>query len=777
MPTIFQQDNFSLGIHTRPGQVENGESYAADIKNLRIDEQGWLTLRENFREVGRSNPSSITGVATSDTHLFVLRADRSLEIRSIENPSVTLTVISDVPLAEGRLSLVSTFTDYVMFTTEGEDRGYWLDFRDDIPRKINKLGIDPPSSDSFQIDSLIPANTDTTAFVLYAITYVRNFEPETGEPPPNDLFNGMESQLSSPVVFHTVREGEAPITGTPETIVVNIDGEWTWANLGVSFAGSPGEAGGGVRLVAINFTDKNDEDATAKLGRLRDALFVTNVDREFRIIAEDGSTVVTSSDISDAAVVPGEGLLIEFSSDLSALPSIGDTISFAIVTNSQDPSFTLDSDDYYPAQMTFSHSPDAQATGINVYRSLFFREGQEGYAALKEMVDDPDTELDLVALQFRKIAFVSRSEVLPFFDGVKRELSDPDDSSSDYVYSPYFSHDTTAEPFRDYYVWGDMAEYRNSARLPPESKSIAYHNDRLFAPVGDRLVFSDVEFGEIRPWSFPLSNDIRRIRPGRVDFAVSFREVLLFGGRDGLFRLNGADPTNFDSDEISRIGPLDSFAWSATDNTLGFVGENGLYLTDAATVEYVSDMVLDTFFRDKRARRGVVLFFSDNTFLFSVGLQPVNGGEIDDHLFRRDKGYWTRWDKQSLIQAASGGADWTRYWIAGDGEPRIKELEWNELNDDADLEWSWESNWISGRIGGIQNYSKQFQQFLISAESDTEMMLETWTNKNPTPVVTMFTSRDDDYFQIIPIERYAELLRFRVSGVGPLQIRGMQIET
>ena len=138
---------------------------------------------------------------------------------------------------------------------------------------------------------------------------------------------------------------------------------------------------------------------------------------------------------------------------------------------------------------------------------------------------------------------------------------------------------------------------------------------------GNRLVYSDFDFGNLKLWAFPTRNAIRRSRPGRIDFVAEHREVLLFGGRDGLYRLTGVDPSNFNSDEISRTGPLDGYSWNATINALGYIGENGFYLTDAAETQYVSKIVLDKFFENKRARRGTMLFFSDDTFLFSVGLQ------------------------------------------------------------------------------------------------------------------------------------------------------------
>ena len=60
-------------------------------------------------------------------------------------------------------------------------------------------------------------------------------------------------------------------------------------------------------------------------------------------------------------------------------------------------------------------------------------------------------------------------------------------------------------------------------------------------------------------------------------------------------------------------------------DTLGFLGLRGLYLTDASSVEFISDEALDGFFDGQVVKHGSVVFFQDNTILFFVGLQPVGG--------------------------------------------------------------------------------------------------------------------------------------------------------
>ena len=81
--------------------------------------------------------------------------------------------------------------------------------------------------------------------------------------------------------------------------------------------------------------------------------------------------------------------------------------------------------------------------------------------------------------------------------------------------------------------------------------------------------------------------------PTRVDFVEEINEVLIYGGRDGLYRHTGETEYNFREGQISGIGPLDGHAWGKTADALAFVGENGFYVTDATTVQPVSQSTLD----------------------------------------------------------------------------------------------------------------------------------------------------------------------------------------
>lgn len=309
-------------------------------------------------------------------------------------------------------------------------------------------------------------------------------------------------------------------------------------------------------------------------------------------------------------------------------------------------------------------------------------------------------------------------------------------------------------------------------RMPLGVKSIHYHQGRIFAPTGDRLVFTGYDGTIPEFWTFPPNNFVRHVNSGRVDFCVSHREVLLFGGADGLFRLTGRDVYDFEADQISAAGPLDGYSWGVMKDTLGFLGNRGLYLTDASSVEFVSDEALDGFFDAQVVEHGSVVFLQDNAILFFVSLRPVGKPEITDYIFAFDDRHWVRWSGERVGQIAVLGGK----FYAGGGSI-LQEIEWYAgESTDPNLAWAWESNFIHGQESGAGNLTKRFAELLLSAAEGTQITLKTWIDNQKRPTEREIITRDDFYFQRIPIERIGKRLRFRLEGKGPVEIRGMQIE-
>ena len=762
MATLWKTENFSRGIHTKPARVEGGETYAADIENLQVDGDGFLRLRNNFKSVGPGG-ENITGLGATAHFLFLLRADGTLWLRPLDDLD-TETQIAPVENLRGRLSVVSPFRTYAILTSEGPDKGYWIDLREGRNLQIYKLGIDPPDSDAFEVvQSVPPLDTEYTALVVYAVSYVREFESGSGEVAPDELFNGIESELSRPKYVFSRR----PVGKTLIGPTVNNDVSWEWTDSPTILDGEGGRDGETIIISVVDDQGRNHrQEILDALPRLPHAEFaivdtasgVEQITGQIESVPEtiDTHLRITLTSRSGADLSDGDGFYPQFHGAATAL-------GFSVA------------DRYYPAliqNLTFPLA-DSQITGINIYRSRFFRDDND-FERIKQLIDSNDSKLDLSTLEFKKIYTVSKTGVPAVVsDGVRVETDD-EGTIARIPYTQILNAiGRTPRPAQDY-NWDekDIADVHQNKRLPPEVRQIHYHAGRIFAPAGDRLVYSDYRGTTQALWAFPATNEIRRVGGGRIEFCASHREVLLLGASDGLYRLEGVDPLNFKIDQISGTGPLDGYSWGVMKDTLGFVGSKGLYVTDAASVEFVSDESLDGFFDAQVVKRGSVVFFTDNTILFFVGLQPVGGSEIVDSLFLFDDRHWVRWSGESVTQFSSiqgqiyiAGADTLRHIQRGEGE-----------NTDENLSWAWESNLIHGQEQGAGNLTKRFAELLLSAAAGTDITLKTWLDTQGEPTERQFETRDDLYFQRIPIERIGKRLRFRLEGTGPVTIRGLQIE-
>ena len=374
---------------------------------------------------------------------------------------------------------------------------------------------------------------------------------------------------------------------------------------------------------------------------------------------------------------------------------------------------------------------DPQVTHLAIYRN-------------RELVPE-QSDLTLNAADLHRIATVSREN---------RSVGYIDDNSAD------FDNGVEIELFNN--------------RLPPGVKQIHFHQKRIFAAAGSKLVYS--AFDNLTPqyWRFTPTNSQRRPDAGDITFCASHREVLLFGAQDGLFRLDGTDNFDFQVDQISGAGPRDGYSWGVFENTLGFVSGRGFHVTDASNTDLVSDESLDQFFTGQRIERGLVGFFSDNTLIFSVILRPINGGDTKQSYFLFDDRHWTKWSAANVLQFATIDG---QVYIAG--SDRLHRIKWEEGdNTDTALDWAYESNLIDGDAYGIQSDLKRFTELYINAAAGSRIVLKTWKDDDEMPVEQAFTTRDstDSNVQTVLIERIARRLRFRLEGVGPVTIRGLRLE-
>ena len=321
---------------------------------------------------------------------------------------------------------------------------------------------------------------------------------------------------------------------------------------------------------------------------------------------------------------------------------------------------------------------------------------------------------------------------------------------------------------------GQRLETTND-RMPREVKQISEYNDLIFGGAGNRLVYSDLRSGVIVPWAFPAVNEIRV--EGRVDFCAEINEVLLFGSRDGLWRLAGNTEYNFAVGQISNSGSIDGYAWSRITDALAFVGEGGLFVTDASQVIRVSETVLDDFFQDREVVRGAVVFFKDGDVLYSVSLKD-SGGNTEDVQFKREDAYWVRWNLPFMQSATIVEDNRATLVLVADGTGQLKRLDWNSTANEGetDVAWSWTSQFLDEPGPGLANRRKRYSQFQFTGEADNEMRLQVWKDNEVDPAVEKtFKSRANLIPVRVPINRIARRLRFKLSGTGPVKIQGMRV--
>ena len=320
---------------------------------------------------------------------------------------------------------------------------------------------------------------------------------------------------------------------------------------------------------------------------------------------------------------------------------------------------------------------------------------------------------------------------------------------------------------------GELLETTND-RLPREVKQISEYNDLVFGAAGDRLIYSDLRQGVIVPWAFPKENDIRV--QGSVHFCAEINEVLLFGSRDGLWRLAGNTEYNFAVGQISNSGPVDGYAWSQITDALAFVGEGGLFVTDASQVIRASETVLDDFFQDKKVVRGAVAFFKDGDILYAVTLEDSNG-DTQDVQFKREDGYWVRWNLPFMQSATIVEGNKATLVLVADGTGQLKRLDWNSTaNEEEDVAWSWTSQFLDEPGRGLANRRKRYSQFQFTGEAANAMRLQIWKDNEVDPAVEKtFESRANLIPVRVPINRIARRLRFKLSGRGRVKIQGMRV--
>ena len=216
MQKLWSLENFSLGLHSQNGKVENGESYALSVENLLADKEGYLQLSPELRAANTEGTGQITGAATAAEHIILIRAGRAsiLTIEDLSNETDLDIPDPGIGVLSGRVSVVAaTSNKFMIWTTEGTDSGFWTDLREGNDFATYFLGIPAPENEP---STTIPLSTSPAAYkYLYRYAYVREFDD------PNEVMKGVESNLSptqeqtTPLAF-----GDGIDTGQSVTVTI-----------------------------------------------------------------------------------------------------------------------------------------------------------------------------------------------------------------------------------------------------------------------------------------------------------------------------------------------------------------------------------------------------------------------------------------------------------------------------------------------------------------------------------------------------------------------------
>lgn len=419
-------------------------------------------------------------------------------------------------------------------------------------------------------------------------------------------------------------------------------------------------------------------------------------------------------------------------------------------------------------------NPDGLEQGIAVYRSRPIRTTE---------IDSGEVTIDDQDLDFRRVGVYPPLQAVDAAPGAV-----PPEREKDARFDDDMNEETRA----------DQAELKfNNDRMPP-AKAFTVFNDRIFVPNQTELRYSDVRFGNLALWAYPKTNAIRR--PVDCIFANTYRDMLLFGGRNGLWRLTGNAPYNFDVDRISNVGAIDAYAVTTTEDVFGYISPAGLHISDGISTQDISEPI-QAYFENQAPVRGSVLFLPNGHTVWSVLFARLDGS-LNRRTFVRAR-QWQQWSDLDIQQ----NARFEQVSVTGDTEtisvivedtPYIRQVLWENLTSvydsrttEADaltpIRWSWKSQKLDFQAEGIATERKRFTELMIEGKADTEItndngdqelaeleitfLIYDTNNDVQTVSVQRTLQRPHLYKTRVPIRKIGQAIEFRVAGQGNVDIR------
>lgn len=239
-------ENFNAGMHTEAKRTERSEIFSVDQFGVRADNNGNLSNRYVIRSVANF-ASVVSGLAHSrngqNPVTTYLRATGILQL--YRSGAADTTLVTDTDLT-GKLSSDFAVKDVVVLTSEGDDRGKWIDLSNGEASAVAyPLGLAQPDIQSVGISDTGAGSLDTNALYFYVITYYRNAAP---------LANS-ESEMSSTIELITdVAGGEITLTSLPASTVAatGADEMRIWRTVGDPPTKDAGTATGGSSTTMVD---------------------------------------------------------------------------------------------------------------------------------------------------------------------------------------------------------------------------------------------------------------------------------------------------------------------------------------------------------------------------------------------------------------------------------------------------------------------------------------------------------------------------------------------
>lgn len=336
---------------------------------------------------------------------------------------------------------------------------------------------------------------------------------------------------------------------------------------------------------------------------------------------------------------------------------------------------------------------------------------------------------------------------------------------------------------------------RDNSKMPSEITQIARFNDRLFGAAGDELRFSDVRNLTPNWGAWPILNSIQTGTP--IEFCAAYRGMLLFGGANNLYRLSGSSPATFGYDQISSRGPVSPHAWGVLGDALGFVGSDGLYLTDGTRAPETAPQ-LEGYFNRHEIEEGLAGTLPNKASLWGVSRRRKRDNHIDQILFVKNANDWSRLaigDERALVKeyttvkfdgfaltgviADQGRAPRLIDWVVDDGDVDALTKYTGQVNPPTEeIAWSWESQQLDWNSQGLGSEMKTFKELAIDGKAENDITATFYIDEQEPVEETVSAMRaggDRFDYRRIRIDRRGFSLRFKITGTGNVTIRGLKV--